>query len=147
MTHPGKRIQIDVKVVPRRCIADKELRLYQYTAIDEYSRYRILGAYPEQSTYSSADFLKKVVRAFSRKGIKVECVQTDNGFEFTNRFSSSQKDKPRIYPQFCVNVKGWCKIKVDRGDVQGSLFAALIAMKQKSCSLSRAAAQLLFIYP
>ena len=56
-------------------------------------------------------------------------------------------DGTRIYPQFCVNVKGWCKIKVDRGGVQGSLFAALIAMKQKSCSLSRAAAQPLFIYP
>ena len=29
MTHPGERIQIDVKVVPRKCIADNELRLYQ----------------------------------------------------------------------------------------------------------------------
>ena len=27
MTHPGERIQIDVKVVPRCCIADKQLRL------------------------------------------------------------------------------------------------------------------------
>ena len=53
MTHPGERIQIDVKVVPRKCIADPKLRLFQYTAIDEYSRYRILGAYPEQNTYSS----------------------------------------------------------------------------------------------
>jgi hypothetical protein len=53
MTHPGERIQIDVKVVPRKCIADPELRLYQYTAIDEFSRYRVLGAYPEQSTFSS----------------------------------------------------------------------------------------------
>ena len=44
MTHPGERIQIDVKVVPRKCIADPELRLFQYTAIDEYSRYRLLGA-------------------------------------------------------------------------------------------------------
>ena len=35
MTYPGQRIQVDVKVVPRRCIADPELRLYQYTAIDE----------------------------------------------------------------------------------------------------------------
>ena len=34
MTHPGERIQVDVKVVPRRCIADPELRLFQYTAID-----------------------------------------------------------------------------------------------------------------
>ena len=97
MTHPGERIQIDVKVVPRRCIANKELRLFQYSAIDEYSRYRILGAYMEQSTFSSAEFLRKVVSAFARKGIKVECVQTDNGFEFTNRFSNSQRDKLTLF--------------------------------------------------
>ena len=87
MSHPGERIQIDVKVVPRKCIANPELRLFQYTAIDEYSRYRILGAYPEQTTYSSYQFLLRVVDEFRKKGVKVECVQTDNGFEFTNRFS------------------------------------------------------------
>ncbi len=97
MTHPGERIQIDVKVVPRSCLANKEERLYQYTAIDEYSRYRILGAYPEQSTYSSSEFLKKVVRQFQKLGVKIECVQTDNGFEFTNRFSNSQKDKLTLF--------------------------------------------------
>ena len=97
MQYPGQRIQIDVKVVPRACIADPELRLFQYTAIDEYSRYRILGAYTEQSTYSSADFLRKVVKSFARKGVKVECVQTDNGFEFTNRFSNSKWDIPTLF--------------------------------------------------
>ena len=97
MQRPGQRIQIDVKVVPRSCIADPQLKLYQYTAIDEYSRYRILGAYPEQSTYSSADFLRKVVASFARKGVKIECVQTDNGFEFTNRFSSSKRDIPTLF--------------------------------------------------
>ena len=97
MQYPGQRIQIDVKVVPRSCVADPQLRLYQYTAIDEYSRYRVLGAYPEQSTYSSADFLRHVVAAFQRKGVKVECVQTDNGFEFTNRFSNSQRDIPTLF--------------------------------------------------
>lgn len=97
MTYPGERIQIDVKVVPRNCLANKEERLFQYTAIDEYSRYRILGAYSEQSTYSSADFLRKVANAFARKGVKVECVQTDNGFEFTNRFSNSKKDIPTLF--------------------------------------------------
>ena len=69
MTHPGERIQIDVKVVPRKCIAGPELRLFQYTAIDEYSRYRILGAYPEQNKYSSYLFLLRVVAEFKRKGI------------------------------------------------------------------------------
>ena len=81
-----------VKVVPRRCIADPQLNLYQYTVIEEYSRYRVLGAYAEQNTFSSADLLNKVVAHFARKGVAVECVQTDNGFEFTNRISGSQRN-------------------------------------------------------
>ena len=85
MQYPGQRVQVDVKVVPLKCLANPEERLYQYTA---------LGAYPEQSTYSSADFLEKMAAWFKRRGIQVECVQTDNGFEFTNRFSNSKKDLP-----------------------------------------------------
>ena len=104
MQYPGQRIQIDVKVVPRYCIADPQLKLYQYTAIDEYSRYRILGAYPEQSTYSSADFLRKVVAAFARKGVKVECIQTDNGFAFTNRFSNSKRDLPTLFERTAAEL-------------------------------------------
>ena len=94
MQYPGQRVQVDVKVVPLKCLANPEERLYQYTAIDEYTRLRYLGAYPEQSTYSSADFLEKMAAWFKRRGIQVECVQTDNGFEFTNRFSNSKKDLP-----------------------------------------------------
>lgn len=89
MTYPGQRIQVDVKVVPLKCIADPELRLFQHTAIDEFSRLRFLWAYPEQSTYSAADFLKRLVIWYARKGIHAECVQTDNGFEFTNRRSNN----------------------------------------------------------
>ena len=97
MTYPGQRVQVDVKVVPRRCLADPELRLFQYTAIDEFTRLRFLAAYPEQSTYSSADFLKRLIKWYARRGIRVECVQTDNGFEFTNRFSNSKKDIPTLF--------------------------------------------------
>lgn len=97
MQYPGQRVQIDVKVVPRCCIADPELRLFQYTAIDEYSRLRFLAAYPEQSTFSSADFLRRAVKWFAGKEIRIECVQTDNGFEFTNRFSSGNRDLPTLF--------------------------------------------------
>ena len=97
MTYPGQRVQVDVKVVPRRCIADPELRLFQYTAIDEFTRLRFLTAYPEQSTFSSADFLNKLVQWYARRGIKVKCVQTDNGFEFTNRFSAGKRDLPTLF--------------------------------------------------
>ncbi len=33
MPYPGELVQVDVKVVPCSCIADSELRLFQYTAI------------------------------------------------------------------------------------------------------------------
>ena len=99
MTYPGERVQVDVKVVPRRCITDPELKLYQYTAIDEFTRLHFLAAYPEQSTYSSADFLRKLVNWYARRGIYVECIQTDNGFEFTNRFSNSKRNLPTLFEQ------------------------------------------------
>lgn len=104
MTYPGQRVQIDVKVVPRRCISDPELKLYQYTAIDEFSRIRFLAAYPEQSTYSSADFLTKMVDWFKRRGVTVECVQTDNGFEFTNRFSNSKRDVQTLFEKTALQL-------------------------------------------
>ena len=97
MQYPGQRVQIDVKVVPRSCIANPDLRLFQYTAIDEFSRLRYLGAYEEQSTYSSSDFLKKMTAFFGRKGFRVECVQTDNGFEFTNRFANTKRDLQTLF--------------------------------------------------
>ena len=104
MTHPGERVQADVKVEPRKCIADAELRLFQYTAIDEFTRLRFLAAYPEQSTYSSADFLRKLRAWYARSGIQVECVQTDNGFEFTNRFSNSKRDLPTLFEKLPLSL-------------------------------------------
>ena len=42
------------------------------------------------STFSFAVFLENMLKAFK---FKVECVQTDNGTEFTNRFTSN-RDHP-----------------------------------------------------
>lgn len=95
MTFPGERIQIDVKVVPVACKAGeaKMNRLVQYTAIDEFPRLRCLKAYKEQSTYSSKDFLLHFIRFYLRHGIEIQCVQTDNGLEFTNRLSYRQTNR------------------------------------------------------
>lgn len=92
MTYPGQRGQIDVKFVPESCIVGQEAgtKWYQYTFIDEYSRFRYLEAFEEHSTYSSALFIRHVVEKFP---YAIECIQTDNGFEFTNRLSNS-KNKP-----------------------------------------------------
>ena len=104
VAYPGQRVQVDVKVVPRACVADPELRLFQYTAIDEFTRLRFLAAYPEQSTYSSADFLRKLRAWYARRGIQVECVQTDNGFEFTNRFSGSKRNLPTLFEKTAAEL-------------------------------------------
>lgn len=97
MDHPGQRVQIDVKFVPSVCLVNeaKGKKFYQYTAIDEYSRWRFVEAFEEHSSYSSMLFLEHLVKAFP---CPIECVQTDNGQEFTKRFSSNGgSDKPTIF--------------------------------------------------
>ena len=87
MHYPGQRVQVDVKFVPAVCLVNeaKGQKFYQYTAIDEYSRWRFVEAFEEHSSYSSAQFLEHLIKAFP---YPIECVQTDNGQEFTKRFGS-----------------------------------------------------------
>ena len=93
MQYPGQRVQVDVKHVPAACMVGntKGQKFYQYTAIDEFSRVRFLMAFQEASTYSSVQFIEATLKAFP---FPVECVQTDNGFEFTNRFGNG---KPTLF--------------------------------------------------
>ncbi len=96
MQYPGQRGQIDVKFVPSACIVGQEegTKWYQYTFIDEYSRFRYLEAFQENSTYSSATFIRHVVEKFP---YAIECIQTDNGSEFTNRLSSKGTKKKTLF--------------------------------------------------
>ena len=94
MKYPGERVQIDVKYVPAKSLTkevkEKEGRYYQYTVIDEYTRQRVLWASKEHSTYASAEFLKIIKKKFK---YKIECIQTDNGSEFTNRLTTYRDKK------------------------------------------------------
>ena len=100
--YPGQKVQIDVKYVPSSClvgVASDEAKenggyFYQYTFIDEYSRFRYLEAFKEHSTYSSSEFIKHCIKRFP---YAIECVQTDNGTEFTNRLNSNSSDKKTLF--------------------------------------------------
>ena len=98
MTYPGERVQIDVKYVPKKSLTkeviEQDGRYYQYTAIDEYTRKRVLLASKEQSTSASTEFLEIVLKKFP---FKVECIQTDNGFEFTNRLNWQGTKKKTMF--------------------------------------------------
>ena len=98
MTYPGERVQIDVKYVPLKSLTkevkEQDGRYYQYTAIDEYTRKRVLWASKEQSTSASAEFVDIIIKKF---GFKIECIQTDNGFEFTNRLNWQGTKKKTMF--------------------------------------------------
>lgn len=98
MEYPGQRVQVDVKIVPAVCITGDARQsgeyFVQYTAIDEYPRFRYLGAFREHNTYSSVQFLNQLVKAFP---FKIECIQTDNGLEFIKSFDERKKGKFSLF--------------------------------------------------
>lgn len=77
----GERVQIDVKYVPSECLVEGTPKLYQYTAIDEATRIRYRVIFDEHSNWNSVRFLHYARKKFP---FEIQCVQTDNGTEFTN---------------------------------------------------------------
>lgn len=83
---PG-HLQVDTKHLD--IVPGYPYRYYQYTAIDTYSRIRIIRVYDELSAYNSVKFLKEVVKKLP---FRVLSVRTDNGVEFT--YGPFKKDNP-----------------------------------------------------
>ena len=79
--YPGERVQIDIKYVPEECIqfGTRDQKYYQITALDEYTRKRVLRIADEKSTYQTAKFLENLEREL---GFDIKKVQTDNGKEY-----------------------------------------------------------------
>lgn len=68
---PGDRVQMDVcKIGPL---------LYQYTAIDDCSRYQVVGIFPNRSARSTLAFLEQLVEEMP---VSIRCIQTDRAQEF-----------------------------------------------------------------
>lgn len=84
-SYPGERVQIDVKYVPRACLYGE--RLYQYTMVDEYSRWCYREIHAEHSDYAASQFLRHAVETAP---FQIMEVQTDNGREFTNALSGQK---------------------------------------------------------
>ncbi len=78
MSRPGERIQIDTKYLDYRDRHGR--RIYQYTAIDEFSRWRFVLLSREITPLASVAFLEALRATFP---FPIECVQTDHGTEFT----------------------------------------------------------------
>ena len=68
---PGDRVQLDVcNIVPA---------VYQYTAIDDCSRYRVLAVYPRRNATYTLDFLERLLEEMP---FPIQRIQSDRGLEF-----------------------------------------------------------------
>ncbi|WP_462133761.1 DDE-type integrase/transposase/recombinase [Peptostreptococcus stomatis] len=81
--YPGDKVQVDIKYVPEECVRFPSYgdRYYQITAIDEYSRKRVLKIVKEKSTYETSKYLLELEK---NMGFKIKTIQVDNGYEFVN---------------------------------------------------------------
>ncbi len=78
---PGERVQVDVKYVPYPIDGR---RAYNYVAVDECTRLRFIKTFTELNPHSTVDFLEELK---SKMPFRIYCIQTDNGFEFTNKLN------------------------------------------------------------
>ena len=85
---PGHQLQVDVKFLAP--VAGRARKYYQYTAIDDCTRIRILKTFDANIQQVAIAFLDYVL---SKLPFRVECIQTDNGAEFGPQFQWHVLDK------------------------------------------------------
>lgn len=85
---PGHQLQVDVKFLDP--LPGHRQRYYQYTAIDDCTRIRILKIYNRNTQQTTIAFVDEVL---SRLPFQVECIQTDNASEFGPQFHWHVLDK------------------------------------------------------
>jgi transposase InsO family protein len=78
---PGSRVQVDVKFIEP--IAGSRKKHYQFTAIDDCTRVRVLRIYPRNNQKTAIQFIDYVLEKLP---FQVETIQTDNGAEFQSGF-------------------------------------------------------------
>jgi len=86
---PGHQVQIDVEfIAPLKGTVAK--KYYQFTAIDDCTRLRVLRIYPALNQKTAIQFADYVLQ---RLPLVVQAIQTDNGPEFGSSFHYHLLDK------------------------------------------------------
>ena len=98
--YPGQKVQVDVKYVPSECVTDGN-KYYQYTAVDECTRWTYRCMYNEHSTHSSIQFLHQLVKACP---FQIRRIQTDNGTEWTKQLIAND---PKDLTSFELGLKAY----------------------------------------
>lgn len=86
-TIPGDRLQVDVKFLDNLSFSGK--RYYQFTAIDDCTRYRVMRIYDHNTVENATDFINRLKQSLP---FAIKQIQTDNGSEFSEAFSWHLED-------------------------------------------------------
>lgn len=99
--YPGDKVQVDIKYIPKECLMfdTMDKKYYQITAIDEYSRKRILKIVDEKSVTNTSEFVKTLQETL---GLKINTIQTDNGPEFVN--NQIDTNEPTLFEKTLKNL-------------------------------------------
>ncbi len=96
-------VHIDIKYLPQ--MPDETARRYLFVAIDRATRWVFIELYADQTDGSSGDFLNKVQQACPVKIVKL---LTDNGSQFTDRFTAGGKKKEpsgtHVFDRLCKQL-------------------------------------------
>lgn len=106
LIYPGQRVQMDIKYVPSE-VSPIGRRYYQYTVTDECTRMRYLAWHDSIWTQRVVETLQEAQRFF---GFRLDCVQTDNGIEFTFDYTAqltARNKEPKEHPLdvYCREIK------------------------------------------
>jgi len=80
---PGHHIQMDVKFLNLKNSKGQCIRRFQYTAIDDTTRIRVLKIYDKHTQQNAIDFVNTVIL---KMPFRIKMVRTDNGYEFQTKF-------------------------------------------------------------
>jgi transposase InsO family protein len=89
-TVPGHQVQIDVKFLCLKDQSGKDVKRYQYTAIDDATRIRALQIFSNHNQDCAIQFMDYVIEKFP---FRISMVRTDRGHEFQARFHWHVEDQ------------------------------------------------------
>ena len=94
-------VHVDIKYLPQ--MPDEAQRRYLFVAIDRATRWVYLRTYRDQTETSSSDFLRRLKQAAP---MKISHVLTDNGSQFTDRFTSQARTPSghHVFDRACASL-------------------------------------------
>lgn len=100
VNHPGEHTQLDVKYQIHLLTNSK--KAYVYNFVDHASNWSFKKAYSAITAKNTSDFIEELLLVCP---FQIKRLQTDNGIEFTFKWTSKHPDDPKEHPLFKICLR------------------------------------------